>query len=140
MWTASEPPGSVRRSLALIDARSAQREWNMAYVVQSSRRISLESRSAGSGSCTVRINPPGAKREGFLFWLPWLNHGVNSIYLTQDAEGPLHRGLLLVSCGTIRVGELSAPGSPLLDTELNSTGLPESTDICPPSPLDGLTP
>ena len=86
----------------------------------------------------LAFNPAGEKREGFLFWLPWLNHGVNSIYLTQDSEGPLHRGLLLVSCGTIRIAELTAPGLPLLETELNSTDLPESEDICPPSPFDDL--
>jgi phospholipid/cholesterol/gamma-HCH transport system substrate-binding protein len=78
----------------------------------------------------LAFNPKGSRKEGFLFWLAWLNHGVNAIYLTQDAEGPLHRGLLVVSCGTVRLGELTAVGNPLLDTELNATDLPDSQEIC----------
>ena len=78
----------------------------------------------------LAFNPRGSGKEGYLFWLSWLNHGVNAIYLTQDAEGPLHRGLLVVSCGTVRLGELTAVGLPLLDTELNSTDLPDSSEIC----------
>ena len=78
----------------------------------------------------LAFNPRGSSREGYLFWLSWLNHSVNAIYLTQDAEGPLHRGLLVVSCGTVRLGELTAVGLPLLDTELNATDLPDSSEIC----------
>ena len=78
----------------------------------------------------LAFNPRGSRKEGFLFWLSWLNHGINAIYLTQDAEGPLHRGMLVVSCGTVRLGELTAVGLPLLDTELNATDLPDSSEVC----------
>ena len=36
----------------------------------------------------LAFNPPGSTQEGYLFWLSWLNHNFNSIFLTQDAERP----------------------------------------------------
>ena len=36
----------------------------------------------------LAYNPPGSGEEGYLFCLAWLNHNFNSIYITQDAEGP----------------------------------------------------
>ena len=78
----------------------------------------------------LAFNPRGSSREGYLFWLSWLNHGINAIGITQDAEGPLLRAVLVVTCGTVRLGELTAVGLPLLDTELNATDLPDSSEIC----------
>lgn len=78
----------------------------------------------------LAFNPPGSRREGFLFWLSWLNHGVNSIYLTQDAEGPLHRGVLLIACGTVQLGEIIAEANVLLKTQLEFSQLPDSETIC----------
>jgi phospholipid/cholesterol/gamma-HCH transport system substrate-binding protein len=46
----------------------------------------------------LAYNPPG-QREGYLFYLAWLNHLSNSIFSAQDAEGPIRRGLLVISCG-----------------------------------------
>ena len=50
----------------------------------------------------LAFNPSGSQQEGYLFWLSWLNHNFNSIFLTQDAEGPLRRGLIVITCNTAR--------------------------------------
>jgi phospholipid/cholesterol/gamma-HCH transport system substrate-binding protein len=47
-------------------------------------------------------NPPG-KEEGFLFWQSWLNHVGATIFTTQDAHGPIRRGLVIISCGALGV-------------------------------------
>jgi phospholipid/cholesterol/gamma-HCH transport system substrate-binding protein len=79
----------------------------------------------------LAYNPPGASKEGFLFYLAWLNHEFNSIYLTQDAEGPLRRGLLLFSCGTVTVASFAQGSNALLKTELQATQVPTVEEICP---------
>jgi phospholipid/cholesterol/gamma-HCH transport system substrate-binding protein len=45
----------------------------------------------------LAYNPPG-KSEGYLFYLAWLNHISNSIFSTQDAQGPFRRGVVVVDC------------------------------------------
>lgn len=45
----------------------------------------------------LAYNPAGS-REGYLFYLAWLNHVTNSIFSGQDAEGPIRRGVLAASC------------------------------------------
>ncbi len=48
----------------------------------------------------LAYNPSGTS-EGYLFYLAWLNHISNSIFSAQDAEGPIRRGALVLSCGYI---------------------------------------
>ncbi|HZV73243.1 MAG TPA: MlaD family protein [Conexibacter sp.] len=48
----------------------------------------------------LAYNPPGSG-EGYLFYLAWLNHLSNSVFSAQDAQGPIRRGLLVLSCGYI---------------------------------------
>jgi phospholipid/cholesterol/gamma-HCH transport system substrate-binding protein len=48
----------------------------------------------------LAYNPPGA-REGYMFYLAWLNHISNSIFSGQDAIGPIRRGVVVVSCGSL---------------------------------------
>ena len=45
----------------------------------------------------LAYNPPGAA-EGYLFWALWLNHIGASVYSTQDALGPIRRGVILTDC------------------------------------------
>lgn len=51
----------------------------------------------------LAYNPPG-RAEGYMFYLAWLNHISNSIFSAQDAEGPIRRGLVVLSCSTIGGG------------------------------------
>ncbi len=48
----------------------------------------------------LAYNPPGS-REGYLFYLAWLNHVTNSIFSAQDAEGAIRRGVLVINCGAL---------------------------------------
>ena len=38
---------------------------------------------------------PNSSVGNYLFYLGWLNHNLNSVYLNQDAYGPLRRGLII---------------------------------------------
>lgn len=81
----------------------------------------------------LAYNPKGS-REGFLFYLPWLNHDFNSAFTIGDAGGPLLRGMTLISCtgadlGYGYVGEKTAQGKPFLQTLLETAGLPRQQEI-----------
>jgi phospholipid/cholesterol/gamma-HCH transport system substrate-binding protein len=41
---------------------------------------------------------PGQSKGGFLFFLPWANHNLNSVVSSADAHGPLGRSLLYFNC------------------------------------------
>jgi phospholipid/cholesterol/gamma-HCH transport system substrate-binding protein len=41
---------------------------------------------------------PGPNQAGFLFYLNWFNHNINSIFSTADANGPIGHGLLYIAC------------------------------------------
>ncbi|HTY96395.1 MAG TPA: MlaD family protein [Solirubrobacteraceae bacterium] len=41
---------------------------------------------------------PGPKKAGFLFFLDWGNHDLNSVVSTSDANGPLGRSLVYFNC------------------------------------------
>ena len=41
---------------------------------------------------------PGSKKAGFLFFLDWGNHDLNSVVSTSDANGPLGRSLVYFNC------------------------------------------
>jgi phospholipid/cholesterol/gamma-HCH transport system substrate-binding protein len=44
---------------------------------------------------------PGSQAPGFLFFVPWGGHNLNSVVSVQDATGPMQRGLVMLSCQTI---------------------------------------
>jgi len=55
---------------------------------------------------------PGKSKPGFLFFVPWANHNLNSVVSTSDAHGPLGRSLLYFNCEILpiftAVGEINA--------------------------------
>jgi phospholipid/cholesterol/gamma-HCH transport system substrate-binding protein len=58
-------------------------------------------------------DPPGPKRS-FLYWLAWFAHNANSVVSTEDANGAVLRGLVLISC-------TSLTAQPALATAIAST-------------------
>lgn len=88
----------------------------------------------------LAFNPPGSKMEGYLFYLPWLNHAFNSIFSAQDSEGPLRRGLIMVTCNTAFFAQSVGFGNDFLDTEFKTSGLPLAPEVCPSNPLTIPTP
>jgi len=46
---------------------------------------------------------PGASKPGFLFFLDWGNHDLNSVLSTSDAHGVLGRSLVYFNCEVLRL-------------------------------------
>jgi phospholipid/cholesterol/gamma-HCH transport system substrate-binding protein len=46
---------------------------------------------------------PGPSKGGFLFFVPWANHNLNSVVSTADAHGPLGRSLLYFNCKILEI-------------------------------------
>jgi phospholipid/cholesterol/gamma-HCH transport system substrate-binding protein len=46
---------------------------------------------------------PGPSRGGFLFFLDWGSHNLNSVLSTADAHGPLGRTLVYFNCGIVKI-------------------------------------
>jgi phospholipid/cholesterol/gamma-HCH transport system substrate-binding protein len=46
---------------------------------------------------------PGASKGGFLFFLDWGNHDLNSVVSTADANGPLGRTLVYFNCSLLPI-------------------------------------
>jgi phospholipid/cholesterol/gamma-HCH transport system substrate-binding protein len=74
-------------------------------------------------------NPPG-KEEGFLFYQSWLNHAGATVFTTQDAHGPIRRGLVLVSCGSLAVLDQIKKVNPQLAVLTELLAAPRRSDVC----------
>jgi phospholipid/cholesterol/gamma-HCH transport system substrate-binding protein len=81
-----------------------------------------------TGLNALAFNPPGSA-EGFLFYVPWLNHNLTTNYLLQDAYGPIRRGLVLESCSTAFTAEQTLLAEPYLRLLYELTGQPRTTNI-----------
>lgn len=57
---------------------------------------------------TIAYNPPG-REEGYLFWLAWFGHNASSMLSTQDANGAVWRGQLIVTCSNVDVAGALIP-------------------------------
>ena len=77
----------------------------------------------------LAANPAGDE-EGYLFFLAWLNHNANNLFLLQDAQGPLRRGVVLLTCETARFAEGLTSLSPFILTLLETTNQPRTSEIC----------
>lgn len=71
---------------------------------------------------------PGAQTAGFLFYLAWANHNLDSLLSTQDANGAIRHGLLLFSCPALTVLKGAAQVNPTVRLEL---GLLNPPSGCP---------
>src|SRR5215203_785195 len=78
----------------------------------------------------LAYNPPG-KEEGYLFWVSWANHIGNQLFTTQDAHGPIRRGLFITTCQDVPVLEQVAQTNPLLGVLTDLLNLPKQN--CPSS-------
>ena len=78
---------------------------------------------------TLTYNPPGSE-EGYLFWASWVNHAGATVFNTQDAHGPIRRGLVFVSCPTLGVLDQLKQINPPLQTLIELLNAPRSSDVC----------
>jgi phospholipid/cholesterol/gamma-HCH transport system substrate-binding protein len=81
-----------------------------------------------TGLNALAFNPPGSD-EGFLFYVPWLNHNLNATHTLQDAYGPIQRGLVLESCSTAVIAEGTLLAEPYLRALYQLTGQPRVKNI-----------
>lgn len=87
----------------------------------------------------LAYNPPGKADEGYLFYTAWANHAGASMFSTQDANGPIRRGMVLVSCSTLQVLqalERTPTINPVLPVLIGLLGAP-SQSVCPSSAQAG---
>lgn len=88
----------------------------------------------------LAYNPPGAGDEGYLFWLSWLNHLGPTLFATQDAHGPIRRGMVVMTCGTRSIVNTVAATNPALGTLIGLLN-PPGPESCPAArPPVGGTP
>ena len=81
----------------------------------------------------LAYDPPGS-REGFLFYLPWAIHNTNSTLAAQDGIGPLRRGLVLMSCGSLElldIFERRGDYNPTLSSLVRLLNAPQQGAVCP---------
>jgi len=81
----------------------------------------------------LAYNPPG-KEEGYLFWVAWANHIGNQLFTTQDAHGPIRRGLFITTCQDVPVLNQVAQTNPQLGILTDLLNLPKQN--CPSSSQD----
>jgi phospholipid/cholesterol/gamma-HCH transport system substrate-binding protein len=81
-----------------------------------------------TGLNALGYNPPGSD-EGFLFYVPWLNHNLNLDYMMQDSYGPIRRGIVQESCGTAQTAQQTLLAEPYLRLLYQLTGEPRTTNI-----------
>jgi phospholipid/cholesterol/gamma-HCH transport system substrate-binding protein len=68
-------------------------------------------------------------KQSFLFYLPWLNHNLNSGFNLVDAGGPITRGVGMLSCNASELAYGIAPLKPYLQTVLQGIRIPEPEAI-----------
>jgi len=78
----------------------------------------------------LAFNPPGPE-EGYLFWNSWLNHNSASLFSTQDANGPIRRGLVLASCSSLSLLEQVTAANPALNVLFTLLNAPPANQVCP---------
>ena len=76
-------------------------------------------------------NPSGKNDEGYLFWLSWLNHLGPAVFANQDAQGPIRRGVVIISCQSLQLLENVVIGNPQLGTLVELLEAPERLQVCP---------
>lgn len=79
---------------------------------------------------TLAFNPSGSE-EGFLFWASWVNHAGATVFGTQDAHGPIRRGLVIVSCSGLTALDQIKQTVPSLSVLIDLLNAPRRSDVCP---------
>jgi phospholipid/cholesterol/gamma-HCH transport system substrate-binding protein len=67
---------------------------------------------------------PGGGQESYLFWAAWLNHNLNALSFVQDANGPIPRGVVMVTCATSGLATNVAGRDPTYETLLDLNRVP----------------
>ena len=87
----------------------------------------------------LAYDPPGAA-EPYLFWASWGAHAGATMFNLEDANGPVRRGIVLVSCNGYDVLEQVILGNPQLGLLTRLLNLPPEQEACPTHPPDQNVP
>ena len=76
-------------------------------------------------------------KQSYLFYLPWVNHDINSAFSLEDGGGALLRSEISISCtgSTVAGGTLEAIKAEQLQTLLELVGSPRPPEL--PNPYGG---
>lgn len=99
---------------------------------------------------TLAYDPPGAG-DSYLFWSAWAAHAGTLLSTTQDAHGPMIRGVVLLTCNDYDILRTIVTGSAQLGMLARLANFPDETQRCPnnqpgtlndvqPPPVGGATP
>ncbi len=72
---------------------------------------------------------PKGSRESFLFYLPWLNHNINTTFNLTDGGGPITRGVAVLSCNGSELAYGLTLAKPYLRTLLQGIRIPSPEEI-----------
>lgn len=73
---------------------------------------------------------PSAAQPGFLFYLDWANHNLNSLLSSGDAQGPTRQGLLLFNCPTLQLLQGVEKINPTVHLLLGLLNPPPVSTVC----------
>jgi phospholipid/cholesterol/gamma-HCH transport system substrate-binding protein len=80
---------------------------------------------------------PSANQPGFLFYLDWLGHNINSVFANADANGPLGHGLLFIPCPQLFILKGTEEVNPPLKAVIQLLHSPRSSTSQCPAPSGG---
>jgi phospholipid/cholesterol/gamma-HCH transport system substrate-binding protein len=79
---------------------------------------------------TLAFDPPG-RAESYLFWSAWAAHSGVLLSTTQDAHGPMVRGVVLLTCQDYRTLEGIVRGNSQLGMLTRLANFPPELEVCP---------
>ena len=86
---------------------------------------------------TLAYDDPKDNNDSYLFWFAWANHLGNSLFGTADAHGPIRKGVVQVSCGSLETLDAIKTVNPQLGTLATLLDAPKRSDVCPQSTQPG---
>jgi phospholipid/cholesterol/gamma-HCH transport system substrate-binding protein len=78
---------------------------------------------------TLAYDPPNG--DSYLFWSAWAAHSGALLANTQDAHGPLIRGIVLLTCGDYETLQFIVDGNPQLGLLTKLANFPPERTTCP---------
>ena len=83
---------------------------------------------------TLAYDPPGADNNSYLWWSGWAAHAGSLLSTTQDAHGPMVRGVVLLPCPDFSTLEQIVLGNAQLGMLTRLANFPNEAAICPQNP------
>jgi phospholipid/cholesterol/gamma-HCH transport system substrate-binding protein len=80
---------------------------------------------------TLAYDKPDDGHDSYLFWLGWANHVGNALFTTQDANGPIRKGVVQVSCGSLGVLQALQRQNEQLGVLVGLLNAPTVPEVCP---------